>query len=228
MYERLFAGTPHELIAIRDARSLAEAYNRGVAASRGDVVLLSHDDIDVLVPDFAARLHEHLRTFDALGVMGATQMSGPGWTWSRHPHLRGWITHRGPEEDGWYASVVDPRPVAGDIVVLDGVFMAARRSVFDEVRFDDETFDGFHLYDIDWSCRAAEAGFRLGVAGDLGIVHESRGRFGEKWAAYAERFCDKHWLDDLPPPPPSQLFEARFETIEQLRSFFDRLTHLGT
>ena len=228
MYGRLFAGAAHELIVIRDARSLAEAYNRGIASSRGEVIVLSHDDVDILAPDFAARLHGHMLRFDAVGVMGATELSGPGWNWSRHPYLRGWITHRAPEDREWSAAIVDPRPVAEEIVTLDGVLMAARRAVFNEVQFDDEVFDGFHLYDIDWSYRVAAAGFRIGVVGDLRLVHESRGRFDGEWAQHAERFCAKHCLElgDLPPPPPSQLFEARFGTVGEVHAFFDRLTNM--
>jgi tetratricopeptide (TPR) repeat protein len=220
LYRRLFAGYRHEVIAIGDASSLAEAYNRGVAASVGDIVILSHDDVDILAPDFASRLHGHLRRFDVVGVIGATEMTGPSWSWSRHPHLRGWITHRPSPEGAWRAGVVDPRPCAGDLLVLDGVFIAARRHVFDKVTFDEETFDGFHLYDIDWSYRVAQAGFRLAAAGDLLLVHESVGRYDRAWAAYADRFCAKHAIEDLPPPPPAQLFEAIFRSPDEVRSFF--------
>jgi len=44
-YERLL-----EIVAVGDARSLAEGYNRGVARSSGDIVILSHDDIEFLDP----------------------------------------------------------------------------------------------------------------------------------------------------------------------------------
>lgn len=54
LYRTLFASVPHQIVAIRDARSLAEAYNRAVAASTADVVVLSHDDIDVLASDCRA------------------------------------------------------------------------------------------------------------------------------------------------------------------------------
>jgi Flp pilus assembly protein TadD len=220
LYRRLFAGYRHEIIAIRDAESLAEAYNRGIGASVGDIVVLSHDDVDVLASDFAPRLFHYLRRFDVIGAIGATEMTGPSWSWSRHPHLCGWITHR-PQPDGeWRAAVVDPRPSAGEIRVLDGVFLAAHRAVFDEVAFDEETFDGFHLYDIDWSYRASLAGFRLGTAGDLLLVHESVGRYDEAWATYADLFCAKHGIEDLEPPPPAQLFEAMFGSADQVRTYF--------
>ena len=35
LYRRLYAGLPYEITVIRDARSLAEAYNRGIARSSG-------------------------------------------------------------------------------------------------------------------------------------------------------------------------------------------------
>ena len=226
MYERLFAGMPHELIAIRDARSLAEGYNRGIALSKGDIVLLSHDDVDILAPDFAQRLLVHLSSFDVVGVMGATAMSGPKWRWSGHPHLRGWITHHTSDDDSLHAAIVDPRPVAGDVVVLDGVLFAARRAVCDAIEFDEDTFDGFHLYDIDWTYRAAQAGFRLAAAGDLLVVHASRGRFDSVWARYAKDFCAKYSAEYLPQPAPSHLFEAAFRSPSEIQAFFGRLAEM--
>src|SRR6185312_3594469 len=121
LYRRLFAAARHEVVSIRDARSLAEAYNWALRHSVADVVVLSHDDVDVLTPDFAARLFERLQVFDIVGVAGSTRVDGPAIGWSGHPHLRGWITHRAPDSASWQVDVLDPRPVAGDIVLLDGV-----------------------------------------------------------------------------------------------------------
>ena len=41
---------------------------------------------------------------------------------------------------------------------------------------------------------AARAGFRLGVAADLNLVHASRGNYDATWQRYADRFCSKHSL----------------------------------
>lgn len=226
LYSRLLAGWPHEIIPIRDAKSLAEAYNRAIALSKGDIIVVSHDDIDILAPDFASRLNTHLSQFDAVGVIGGTEMSGPAWCWSRHPHLRGWITHHALHDHNWEVSVVDPRPVAGKVSVLDGVFLAAPRRLFQAVNFDEETFDGFHLYDTDWSFRAAQAGYRLAAAGDLLVVHESRGRYDTSWAKYAEKFCEKYSLSTLSPPPPAQLVCASLNSKAEVRSFFSRLADM--
>jgi tetratricopeptide (TPR) repeat protein len=220
LYRRLFAGVRHEIVTIRDARSLAEAYNGAIAQSTADVVVLSHDDVDVLESNFAGELLRGLRTFDAVGVVGSTRMEGPALGWSGHPHLRGWITHHAAGDPQWHVDVLHPAPGAGDIAILDGVMIAARREVFAAVPFDARTFDGFHHYDLDWSYRASRAGFRLGVAGDLLVVHASRGNYGGAvWERYANRFCAKHGAGGTE-PKPSSFFGATLDTAEQARAFF--------
>ena len=227
LYRRTFADFPHEIIAVRNPRSLAEAYNGAIARATGEVIVLSHDDIDIVAPDFAARLIARLEHNDVLGVVGSTRIDGPSIGWSGHPHLRGWITHRVPNSPGWSVDVLHPSPVASDISMLDGVFLAARREVFEKVRFDAETFDGFHLYDLDWSYRAASAGCRLGVAGDLLLVHFSRGQYGEQWQRYGDRFCARHGISATA-PKPSSFFGATLDTVEQVRSFYALLAKLET
>jgi len=153
-------------------------------------------------------------------------MTGPLPIWAGHPHLRGWITHHAPGAAEWLVDLLDPRPVAGDVTVLDGVLLAARREVFASVRFDAVTFDGFHGYDIDWSLRAARAGFRLAAAGDLRLVHASGGRYDDVWQRYAERFCAKHRTGYTDPAPPPY-YETSFESRTQVESFFARLMQLA-
>jgi hypothetical protein len=54
-YRQRFAGRDVEIVGIHDARSLAEGYNRGIARSRGERVILSHDDIEILTVIRVAR-----------------------------------------------------------------------------------------------------------------------------------------------------------------------------
>ena len=226
LYRRVFAGVSHEIVCIRNPPSLAAAYNDAVARSCADVVLLSHDDVDVLAGDFAARLSLLLGDLDVIGVVGSTRMRGPAIGWSGHPDLRGWITHRAPDELGFGVDVLSPGPLATDIDVLDGVLLAARRHVLTAVPFDAVTFDGFHLYDLDWSYRASRAGFRLGVCGELLLVHASRGRYGAEWQRYADRFCAKHDAGQTP-PAPSSFFGTTLDNAEQVRSFYWMLAALA-
>jgi len=73
-YRALYGAREVEIIGIHDARSLAEGYNRGIARARGEHLVLSHDDIEILTPDFADRLDRHLAQFDLIGVAGTTRI----------------------------------------------------------------------------------------------------------------------------------------------------------
>jgi GT2 family glycosyltransferase len=118
--------------------------------------------------------------------------------------------------------VLHPDACAGGIAVLDGVLLAARRQVFQHIPFDAHTFDGFHGYDVDWSVRAARAGYRLCAAGDLEVVHASRGRYDATWHVYAERFCAKHSIRPAEPAPPPY-YETRLASAAHVVRFFEQL-----
>ncbi|MGH8851327.1 MAG: glycosyltransferase [Casimicrobiaceae bacterium] len=225
LYGRLLAGVPHQIVGIHDARSLCEAYNRALRDTRGEVVIFSHDDVDILAPDFASRLVAALDRFDLVGVAGATRAAGPAWSWAGHPHVHGWITHRPVGGDGWLVSISSPWPVVGGAQVLDGVLLAGWRRPFEAVTFDAATFDGFHLYDVDFTLRAARAGWRIGVCAELLLVHESEGRFGADWARYAERFRAKYPELDAP-AGVSHRYEARMPGTREAATFYRRLADL--
>src|SRR5688572_4221518 len=90
LYASLLAGEPHEILRISDARSMCEGYNRGVRQSRGDVLVFSHDDIDILLASgLDARLREHLQQFDLIGVAGTDMLVAPIWTHAGPGHIFG-------------------------------------------------------------------------------------------------------------------------------------------
>jgi hypothetical protein len=78
--------------------------------------------------------------------------------------------------------------------VVDGVLMAAHRGLWQTLPFDEDTFDGWHLYDFDFSFSAHRAGRGVAIANDLLVVHESTGNFGEAWQRYAKKFIAKHGI----------------------------------
>ena len=182
---------PYEIVRIRDARSLSEGYNRGLRAARGDIVVFSHDDIEILSTDLGATLRRHAACWDVVGVAGTTRMSAMFWAASGIRHARGVVSHRDPE--GYTVEFFGaPEEVNGGIQGMDGVFIAARREVAERIGFDEATFDGWHGYDADFTFRCHRAGFRLAVCLDIRIVHFSRGTLDEAWRLYGERFALKH------------------------------------
>jgi predicted O-linked N-acetylglucosamine transferase (SPINDLY family) len=216
-YRARFAGFALEIVGVHDARSLAEGYNRAAARATGDILLFSHDDIELMTPDFAVRLAAHLERYDGVGAAGASQVAGPRWTDAGPRATHGHILHP-PLAGGTGVLLMAwgfQRPVCEDIRLLDGAFIAVRRHVWESVRFDPDRYDGFHLYDLDFTSRASAAGARLAVPADLLVFHASKGRYGEAWRRYARRFAEAAGLDSSAPAPPPGL-QARLETREQI------------
>ncbi|HRQ81005.1 MAG TPA: glycosyltransferase [Azospirillaceae bacterium] len=227
-FAALLDGSDYELIGVHDARSLCEGYNRGLRRATGDIVIFCHDDIEILIPDFETRLRDRLRRFDMIGVAGTTLMAGATWMHAGWPRQHGQVNHVVADQGcyrcdvyGMEAAVIAPAQA------LDGLFIAARREAATAVGFDEAAFDGFHLYDMDFSFSAWRAGYRLAVCTDFCVIHASMGRMDEKWRAYAARFLAKH-ADALPQLPfgPNPLRAARLDTRAQIRAFVAALLTL--
>jgi predicted O-linked N-acetylglucosamine transferase (SPINDLY family) len=216
-YRARLDGYEIDIIGVHDARSLSEGYNRAAAQAAGDILIFSHDDIELVTADFAPRLVAHLEAFDGVGIAGASRVTGPTWGHAGARAIHGHILHRAPAHRGGVLLMVAgfQHPVATGVRVLDGVFIAVRRHVWEATRFDADRYDGFHLYDLDFTWRASGTGARLAVPSDLLIFHASQGRYNDAWRRYARRFIDAAGLDPLAPPRPGGL-HVRLETLEQV------------
>lgn len=223
-YARAFADAPWELIGIHDARSLAEGYARGFAQARGDLIVFSHDDIEILSPDLGGALADALHSLDVVGVVGATKLAGPAHAWGGKAYTRGRIAEPARSGAGVDLVLYNPAPgITSGLQAIDGVFMAATREAVASTGFDATTFDGFHLYDIDFSYRAHLAGHRVGVASEIVLRHDSEGGFDARWEDYARRFLAKfpqvqgeraqNHMSRIPFPAPAELlaFCARLD-----------------
>jgi len=199
-YVDMLGDEPHEIIIIHDARSLAEAYNRALNQARGDIIVLSHDDIEFLQPSmWLSKIKDHLSSYDFIGLVGTTKLIGPAWAQAGPPNTFGQVAENNLDGEPYRVLIFGaPLPVVPNIQAVDGLFMAFKNDVVKKVRFDEENFNGFHCYDVDFSFSVYKAGFRLGVATDIPVLHASQGKFEDIWRMYAQRLHDKHKADLAP------------------------------
>ena len=193
IFDAVLAGEQHEVVTVIAAPSMCSGYNAGIRQASGEVVCFVHDDVEPIGQQFAQRLLGHMQRFDVLGVAGGSKLIGPAWHLAGPPHVFGQVTH-GDRANGrmWVNTFGVPSRAVDGIVGLDGLFIACRRSVLDRVTFDEQV-PGYHLYDIDFSYRAAQAGFNVGVACDLDLLHWGKADFNSPpWQAAAGVFRHKH------------------------------------
>lgn len=192
MYNRLMAGHEFEIIGIHDAKGLCEGYTRGLAASHGELVIFSHDDIEFLAPDFAGRLMGHMQFCDMLGLAGTRRMCDVKWPQSGGPYCYGQVAVPIPADKTWTVIIWQaPMRRIDHIQAMDGLFLCAKRPVAQTIGFDAQTFRGFHFYDLDFTFRAHLAGFKLSIANDLYAIHDSTGFPDASWVPDAKRFMEK-------------------------------------
>lgn len=231
-YRALLGSRLLEIIGIHDARSLSEGYNRGIARARGELLILSHDDIEILSADFGERIERHLSQFDLIGVAGTTRLVCGKWEMAGDPYAFLLISSPDPKSGLLVTYMCGGAPlVTPGIQALDGVFMAMRREVALAVPFDDVVFDHFHLYDLDFSFRAYQAGYALAVCRDILLIHDSVGKFDATWREYSNRFEAKHRGSLSPRGSPKVGARATFvaATPDEIRARCDiaRLTEIA-
>jgi GT2 family glycosyltransferase len=172
-------------VAFENPLGLPEVYNARIEArdSEHDILVFLHDDIWLDNFSICDQLVEALDEFDVVGVAGNRRRvpRAPGWCFigledkepirDGPPHLSGGVA-LGPDACGRLQRFGDS-PASCEL--LDGLFIAARRSVLIEhdVRFDPRF--RFHFHDMDF-CRAArKGGLALGTW-PIALTHQGEGR----------------------------------------------------
>jgi GT2 family glycosyltransferase len=186
------------LVAMSNARGLPQVYNDIMAQCDNDsTIVFMHDDVWIDDYYMIQRVVDGLQHFDVIGLVGNRRRvpNQAAWCflnadlqWDDPRYLSGAIGH-GANPGGevqYYGEAGVP------CELLDGVFLAARKStlVDKEVSFDPR-FE-FHFYDVDFCRTARLRGLALGTW-PICVTHQGAGIFGtpdwhRSYAAYLEKW----------------------------------------
>jgi len=204
-------GIPYEIL-VRENRknpySICRAYNTLAEQSSFGNLLFLHEDVSFLTNNWGAMLVKLLNEDRTNGVVG---LAGSAY---KSANYSGWYT--GIKEMDAFNIVYDNKGVLktirdtfhGDQMVvsakvLDGVFLACRKDVWQEIQFNENLLTGFHFYDIDFSFRAS-AKYRNFVIRSIDLVHfTTGGDFGEPWIKTSFLF-HRHFHSALQASIPEQ------------------------
>jgi hypothetical protein len=218
-------GVPYELIGIYNPgeMGLSQAYNRGAANARFDNLCFVHDDVIFLNQGWGGFILDALHLgWGLLGVAGSAWKPRLPFGWATglagcdHYH----IYHGLPNgERKLYSSGSVQLKEIKNVSVLDGVFLCCTKPLYNQVRFNETQFPGFHGYDIDFTLRSSRL-TKVGVIGTISLVHQSEGRFDDAWLESGFCCAQLHW-NTLPSgilPPDFNEGDANSKVIQFWRN----------
>ena len=167
-----------------------------------DIVIMCHDDVEILTDkkvfiDIIANTCLQRET-GFIGVAGTTLLSANAVWWDHNLWHQG--KHRGHvfhgkdilESDSTYYG----KP--GQVVCMDGLFLAARGEVLKDIGLDKpDYFEGdWDFYDIHYTVSAHKKGYKNKVV-PIQILHNSHGSPREPWEKNRQAFISNNQLPIL-------------------------------
>lgn len=213
---RQVRGGDDEIVVIRDAPSMAVAYNEGANRSKNNRICFTHNDVGLRASEYwdDVVLDALFKKFPVgfLGVAGSKDLFPDGRWYVDGNRMAGACFHGqfyAPDQpapqgairlpDGrsyleWYTAYGD----FGRVVVLDGVLLISTKELLEEIGgFDEDSYPkAWHYYDLDASLRAHLAG-RHNITIPAFVRHLSVGSFNDQWSLTKGEFLKK-WDGKLP------------------------------
>jgi glycosyltransferase involved in cell wall biosynthesis len=131
-------------------------------------------------------------------------MPKSGMWWEDRSKMYGIVNHEseGKKWESKYSSSLGDK--LKDVVVVDGLFICLSKSRIKK-RFD-ETVEGFHFYDVNFSFQNFLEGVQIGVMFDIRVTHKSIGMTNEKWERNRIQFSERY-SNELPKIVPKKKTE---------------------
>ena len=196
-------GVEYELVLIDNSTnelSIFKAYNKGIELSKYPFICFMHDDIEYQTNNWGklaiSRFEDNM--VGAIGVSGSPYMSVLPGPWWASGLISKYILEVNKQEE-YIVNIAYQTPKGNtlEVVALDGVWLFIRKAALKDIQFDENTFKGYHFYDLDISMQLKKSGFILLSVYDVLIKHYSMGNINYSWLKSSLLFSFK-WRNRLP------------------------------
>lgn len=201
-------GVVYELVIVDNTLnsfSIFTAYNTGVKKANYDILCFTHEDVLFYSQDWGKKVLTHFED-DYTGMIGVTggtaQSIVPGAWWYNNYFAKSAISvlmssSKKPGED-LELNYNNPFDAAAktEVIIIDGLWFCIRKDLFEKIKFDEQTFTGFHLYDADISMQVGLYAKKY-VVFDILLQHVWNGDINKQYYTELEKFVVK-WSNHLP------------------------------
>ena len=197
-------GVPYQLIYINNFEKnigICENYNNAIAKIIYETICFVHEDIKFHTLNWGDKLMKLLSKpqIGLVGVSGSVYKSAipSSWTACRDIHYRlNTIQHYLNSIIPLHHEINPEKIKYSKVATVDGVFLATRKDILNEISFDENILTGFHGYDLDISLQVAQK-HEVVVTHQILLEHFSPGNFNKEWA-YDSIQLHKKWRNILP------------------------------
>ncbi len=221
-------GCEHELVVIDNTGnrfSIFQAYNEGIMQAKGEFLCFLHEDVQFRSSDWGKVVENHFYEDEKIGLIGFAGthfLPSTPMYWYSSPFVsqRNLNNDQGVVEEHFHEDWFGEKSII-EAVAVDGFCFFARKSLFDRISFDDKTYKGFHLYDMDICMQVIETGYKVCVCRDVLAEHcwSEKKQFskagGDLFERNLELFSQK-WHDRLPIHKGLDLPAEVFERVNRL------------
>ncbi len=205
--------------------SIFQAYNEGVGRSKGEILCFMHEDVLFRSQGWGTTIVKHFYDCEEIGLIGFAGthfLPDTPMYWYSSPFIsqhnlnndQGIVEEHFHEE--WFNG-----EVLIETVAVDGFCFFVRKALFDRIFFDDKTYNGFHMYDMDICMQVIEAGCKVCVCRSVLPEHcwsenkQFSKRGGDLFFYNLELFSEK-WHCRLPIHKGLDLPEEMFDRVNRL------------
>jgi len=197
-------GISYEIIAIDNSNGdygICKAYNIGASRAKYSFLCFMHEDIRIYTQGWGQLVVSKLEAKETgvIGIAGGRIKTCNPETWYLpiHQSIRMSIIENTTTEKVKYSLYNPNNEETSEVITLDGVWMCCRKKVWDENRFDEDTFRHFHFYDLDFCLQLYRKKLKVKVIYDILIEHYSTGNLNRIWIKDAILYWQK-WNNYLP------------------------------
>ena len=227
-------GAEYELVPVDNSAnrySIFEAYNEGVSQAKGEILCFMHEDVLFRTESWGKIIENHFLddSIGLIGFAGSHFLPSTPMYWYSSPFVsqRNLNNDDGVVEEHFHEDWFGNNNLI-DVCVCDGLCFFVRRSLFETIHFDENTYKGFHMYDMDICMQVLQTGKRVCVCRDVLVEHRwsEKKQFtkqgGDAFFANLKLFAEK-WKKQLPiwrglTMIPEEAFEKIDDLYRQLYS----------
>ena len=177
---------------------LPQVYNQAIQEhqEKDCIFVMCHNDITIKTRNWGKLLLAKFNNsnFNIIGVAGSTHMPKSGMWWEDRSKMLGIVEHTNGINN-WVSNFSSEIYDVKDVVLIDGLFMSFDPDTI--IHKFDETYKGFHFYDVSFCIPNYLDGCNIGVTTVIKILHDSIGVTTEEWDDNRVQFANQY-KDELP------------------------------